>query len=644
MLVRLLLYCLLTTMVFAQKPVLYDLSFENRRHYEARIGVTFQDVAVDTLEVRISRTSPGRYALHEFAKNVYEVTAADSRGRLLPINRPDLHQWNISGHDGTVRVEYTLYGDRADGTYSAINSAHAHLNAPATLMWARSQKDRPAEVRIHKPADNWEIVTQLKMLSPTRFYAPDNAYLLDSPIKMADLRIRQWAVGPPEQPQQIRLALHYDGTDEEVEIYTEMAKAVVAEQIAVYGEVPKFDYGEYTFIADYLPHVDGDGMEHRNSTIISSKGSLKGEGALSRLGTLSHEFFHAWNVERIRPQSLEPFDFEAANMSQELWFAEGFTSYYDDLIIHRAGLTSLDKYAEGLTSRLNTVLNSPGRNIFSAAEMSSQAPFVDAARSVDHHNRSNTFISYYTYGSALALGLDLELRTRFRNIDLDDYMQLMWQKFGRLEIPYTLTDLEITLAELTKDAAYAKAFFANHITGREPIPYQELLAKAGLLVTPRNPGKAFAGRLRWNVVDDGIQIRSATHRGSPVYEAGLDRGDKILSLADETIRTVAEFDSLIEQQEIGASIAVRYLSRGDTVDAVLELIADPVLEVVPYEHKEMTVTPEMLALRKAWLGRKATDHKLFLGRRCDECQREFPAEYEYCRYNGERLEWHLKSN
>ncbi len=144
-------------------------------------------------------------------------------------------------------------------------------------------------------------------------------------------------------------------------------------------------------------------MEHRNSTIVTSTRSLA-DGADRNIGTVSHEFFHCWNVERIRPQSLEPFNFEDANMSGELWFAEGFTSYYDDLTLTRAGLIAQEDYIKGLTGTFNYVWNSPGRQFFNPIEMSYQAPFVDAARSVDDINRDNTFISYYSYGSMLGLG------------------------------------------------------------------------------------------------------------------------------------------------------------------------------------------------------------------------------------------------
>src|SRR5690606_937025 len=175
---------------------------------------------------------------------------------------------------------------------------------------------------------------------------------------------------------------------------------------------------------------------------------------------ISHEFFHIWNVERIRPASLEPFDFEEANMSGELWFAEGFTSYYTPLTLARAGIISQEDYISSLAGALNYVINSPGRDFFNPIEMSYQAPFVDAARSVDPVNRDNTFVSYYTYGSVLGLALDLSLRMEGKT--LDDFYKLMWKKYGKTEIPYSNRDIKATLAEYA-GAAFAEEFFNNYI-------------------------------------------------------------------------------------------------------------------------------------------------------------------------------------
>lgn len=303
----------------AQYPIAYTVSFKNAVHHEAEITAIFSGIKSDVLETRMSRTSPGRYALHEFAKNVYNVRAVDGNGKHLPITQPDPHQWNITGHNGTVKITYTLFADVADGTYPGIDKSHAHLLMPAVFMWARGMDDKPIKITFEIPDDSkWKIVTQLfPTTSSNIFTAPNLQYFMDSPTELSNFTLRDWKVASADTSYTIRLAVHHDGSEEQVDIYGDMVKAIVEEEKAVFGELPAYDGGSYTFIADYLPYVAGDGMEHRNSTSIVGTSSLK-TSAASLLNTVAHEFFHCWNIERIRPQSLEPFNFETANMSGEL--------------------------------------------------------------------------------------------------------------------------------------------------------------------------------------------------------------------------------------------------------------------------------------------------------------------------------------
>src|SRR5690554_1984558 len=445
--VRISVYLMAFIIIFAealnaQTANEYTISFENRNQNEAYITATFSNLNPSTLEVRMSRSSPGRYALHEFAKNVYSVEAFNSKGEKLPINRPNLHQWDVSGHDGTVVFKYTLFGNHGDGTYVQIDDTHAHLNAPGTFVIARDYDHRPVKVTFDIPNNsNWKVATQLKHLEGSTYFAPDTYYLLDSPIEIADLHFRERKV----DGQNIRIALHTPATNAEVDEYFEKVMAIVNAQIEVFGELPQLDFGEYTFLLCYVPNASGDGMEHRNSTYVTSSKALNRPLGNTGLSTVSHEFVHTWNVERIRPKSLEPFNFEDANMSGDLWFAEGFTSYYTPLILARAGINTKQEYVESLGRSVSYVLNSPGRDYFNPIEMSYQAPFVDASRAVDANNRVNTFISYYTYGSVLGLGLDLMLREMDKGLSLDGMMQLMWEKFGKTEIPYTVRDIQATL-------------------------------------------------------------------------------------------------------------------------------------------------------------------------------------------------------
>ncbi|MEQ8768008.1 MAG: PDZ domain-containing protein [Planctomycetota bacterium] len=595
------LLVLVPVVLAGEARVRYHIAFPNALQHQAEVTATFSGIPKDQpLEIRMSRTSPGRYALHEFSKNVFSVSIQDGAGKALRYERPDLHQWTVTGHDGTVRMDYTLFGDRADGTYVGIDNTHAHLNIPATFVWARGLEEAPIEVRFEPFRPEWQVATQLQPTDdPYVYRAPSLAYFIDSPTELSDFGLRTFEVPSGEGTQTIRLAVHHDGSEEDLDAFFEMVKPVVLEQIAIFGEPPTYDFGTYTFIACYLPWVDGDGMEHRNSTILTSTRSLDGGGAMGNLGTVSHEYFHQWNVERIRPKTLEPFDLEAANVSGELWFAEGFTSYYTPLAIRRAGLIDDDEYASRISGTVNTVLTSPGRLYYSPVEMSRQAPFVDAARSVDPTNRSNTFISYYTWGAAIGLALDLELRTRFEGLDLDGWFRKLWTEFGKPEIPYTLEMLERSLGEYTRDKEFASGFFADFIRGQQVPEYARLLGAAGFDVMQRRPDERWLGaRLREG--REGMTLTSDPSAGSPLYRAGLGSGDRILRLGNEEIEDEEALEEMLEELDFGEKIHVHYFKRGEYREADLEIVPDPSVRVEARPVEELT--PEQASLRARWLG------------------------------------------
>lgn len=588
--------------------VTYDVRFPNAVHNEAEITLTVDNILQGPVTVSMSRTSPGRYALHEFAKNVYDVTAVDGKGDTLEVERPDLHNWEVQGHDGTIKFSYTLYGRHADGTYSGINEEHAHLNMPATFTWVRSLPNTPITVNFHPPEDaSWKVATQLQETDdPYSFAAPDYYYFLDSPTELSNFTMTEWEAPADTTGQSIRMAVHHNGSKQQVDRYTDMARKVVAEQIALYGEPADFDFDTYTFIIDYLPYVYGDGMEHRNSTILTSQRSLEGDNALQNLYTLSHEFFHSWNVERIRPETLEPFNFMEANVSGSLWFAEGFTSYYDDLIIRRTGLISNEKYASDWAGTLNYVLKSPGNQYYSPIEMSMQAPFVDAATSVDAQNRSNTFISYYSWGAVLGLGLDLSLRSAFEEVTLDDYMRAVWDKYGKTEISYSISDLQQTLAEVTDSTEFAETFFNRHIRNGRHVDLKPLLEQAGFVLQKAHSGEAVIsfGSARIDYEEGEATISTNTRVGSPLYKAGLDVGDTIRTLNGQAISNARDMQQIVASHEPGDELDITYTSLGDDYEGTVMLAENPELEVLTYEQAGKTLTDEVEAFRQDWLGSK----------------------------------------
>lgn len=586
---------------------LIEIRFPNAVHREAEVSLHFQEVPAGPLEVRMARSSPGRYAAHDFAKNVYGVRATDAQGRALEVERVRPNVWSVRGHRGDVRFSYTLFADRADGTYAGIDRTRAHLNIPATFAYAPALAARSSYVTFVLPDTAWRIATQLEPTDdPRTFRAPHLQYLMDSPTHLGALDIREWTVGPADRRQTIRLAVNHRGTPAQVTEFTELTKRVVNEMAAVFGEFPRFDFGTYTFIACYRPNCAGDGMEHRNSTSLTSPSSIA-QNTMGLLGTVSHEFFHAWNVERIRPASLEPFDFSDANMSAELWVAEGFTNYYGPLVIARAGILDTRGYAQRISGAVNTLTNHPGRRFFGAVGMSQQAPFVDAATSIDPNNRSNMFISYYTYGEALGIALDLSLRARTPAATLDDVMRLLWRRFGPQTDAYapvrgyTVADVQAAVAEVAGDTAFARDFFARFVVGSELPDYAPLLARAGLLLRPAAPGAAWMGDTRLSALDGEVVVAGPTTFGSPMYAVGLAAGDELLTLDGRTIDTAEDVAAALRARRPGDVVRVTWWSRDGEHQAEMTLLADPRVEIVPFEDAGRTPTAAQAAFRASWL-------------------------------------------
>jgi predicted metalloprotease with PDZ domain len=582
---------LISAVSFAQTNT-YEISFDNAVHHEANIKATFPNVKSHELVVSMSRSSPGRYAIHEFAKNVYAFKATDSEGNKLEVTRKDPYSWNITGHDGTVNVEYTLFGNRADGTYSQIDNTHAHLNMPATFMYAEELQHRPIEITFKSPeGSNWKVATQLKPVEGNTYMAPDMYYFMDSPTELSDFSLREFKL----DGKNIRFVLHHNGTDAELDEYFDQVKRIVEQEKQVFGELPNYDYGEYTFIACYLPNVSGDGMEHRNSTILTDTEGLADGGMKGNIGTVSHEFFHSWNVERIRPYDLEAFDFSEANMSGSLWFAEGFTSYYTNLILHRANILTAEEYIKSLNGTFNYVWNSPAHQFFNPIEMSYQAPFVDAATSVDPVNRENTFISYYSYGSVLGLALDLNLRSK--GLNLDDFMKQIWNTYGKTEVSYTIEDLHESLAKYA-GAAVADEFFGNYIYKSEMPKYADLFKTVGLKLTQDVDKGYFGASLKAN--DSLVQITSNPKIDSPAYNAKLNSGDQITTVNGNPISSMEDWEKIIKESKPETVLNIIYMRDKKEAKTKVTLSKDPTYMISIDENADK----KAVTARQNWLAGK----------------------------------------
>ncbi len=590
--------------------IAYEISFPNIVHHEAEAKAVFTAVPPGVLHTRMARSSTGRYALHEFAKNVYSFKAVDSKGHELRVTRPDPYGWDVSGHDGTVVVTYTVFADRADGTYPGFDAVQAHIQPPATFVYARGLEHRPVSVTIHRPNAGWTIATQLVPTSdPEKFTGPSMQYLFDSPTHVGPIQWREWTETSGGHTLKFRAAVDDPAPPATIDEYADGAKKIVQEAAAVFGEFPAYDFGTYTFVACYRPSCNGDGMEHRNSTSVTGNASM-GTSALRELSTVAHEFFHSWNVKRIRPATLEPFDYDRANMSGELWIAEGFTQYYGPLLEARSGVTQASAFVRSLSGIVNTVTNSPGRRFYGPIGMSQQAPFTDAAVSIDPQNRANIFISYYTYGAGIALAIDLSLRSRGGHT-LDDFMRTMWKNHGKPEIPYTLDDARRALATASGDSAWAWDFWKRYIVGHDLPDYPTLLANAGLAVRKAQPGAPWIGDAiggggggRQGASNPNVAPLTITGQvliGTPLYDAGLERGDHITALNGKPLASDADLRAAIAAHNPGDKVTIAFEGRAGHREASMTVAENPALQVVAFEDAGMTPTDQQLAFRAKWL-------------------------------------------
>ncbi|MFD0766573.1 M61 family metallopeptidase [Mucilaginibacter lutimaris] len=585
----------------------YVVSFPNAAHHEAEITVTVPEIPENgPLRMRMSRSSPGRYATHEFGKNIYNVKAFDLSGKELDIKQVEGDVYEVAQHGTVVKISYTLFGNHTDGTYASIDASHAHLNMPAAFMWAVNKDIVSRQIKFEfNDLDKygWKVATQLKHEGDNVYSAPDLQYMMDSPIELSNVKTNYWeVVNTNGKKQKVGIAVHSDDDQATIDNFAQMVKKLVLEEKAVFGEQPDYDYGTYTFLDDVHPTNFGDGMEHRNSTSIVDGSQKVAGNEKDLLGTYSHEYFHSWNVERIRPKSLEPFNFEHANMSNELWFAEGFTQYYGEMLLVRSGFNTVDDYTRTLGGLVNSVLAPPAPAKYPPTQMSRYAVFTDAGVAVDATNYTNIFTSYYVYGGATALALDLRLRSEFK-ITLDDYMRQVWLTYGKPGKPYTIPNLQEVLGKVT-NPKFAASFFADYIYGVKKNNYEALLANAGFLLQKAAPGKAWLGRIPGKASNGGLLITGSTSSNSPAYKAGLDAGDTILQIDGKDVKDASSINDIIKDKKSGDKVSVSYKNRTGSHEGSIILEESPSVQVTTFEKTGKELTQQQKDFRSSWLSSK----------------------------------------
>lgn len=484
-------------------------------------------VASETLpekvEIVMPVWTPGSYLVREYARHVQDFSASDSAGASLGWSKVNKNTWQI---DATGRKEvvakYKVYSNELTVRTNELNSEHAFFNTTALLMHPKGWISAPSTVKVI-PYGNWKVATGLKKVEgqPNTFRAENFDVLYDSPFEVADFKEITFMVqGKPH-----RYVFCGDGNYNMERIASDTAR-IVEESSKIFGDLP---YDDYTFIVNLR---GGGGLEHLNSTALQwNRFGFTGPRYTAFLNLVAHEFFHLWNVKRIKPDVLGPFDYSNENYTKLLWVAEGITSYYETVLMRRAGLTTDLEVLSTKAAQFQSLQDQPGRFQTSLEEASFDA-WIKYYR--QDENSVNNQISYYDKGEIVGFLLDMEIRRSTNGAkSLDDVMRYLYDEFGKKNRNFTPEDMQ-KACELVAGKSLDE-FFSKYVRGRAEIDYNSILNSFGLELrtsaTTARAGTYLGANFATQYSPQGEQRVNITQvvSGSPAWEQGLNFGDQIVA-------------------------------------------------------------------------------------------------------------------
>ena len=518
------------------------------------ITMVIRDGPPEPLEVRLPVWRPGRYAINDHAGAVQEVRASTPDGTTLPIEKTDKATWRIDPRGAEeVRIAYTVFCNEARLRTRHVDDTHAFLDASATMMYSPALRDEPIRVSIHAP-DHWRIATGLETApdDPRSVLAPNYDILVDSPLEIGEHDLIEFEVdGVPHE-----IVIWGRGDWHQRSLADDFA-AIVRTQADIFGHMP---YTRYVFMIHCQPGFGG-GTEHINSTIMGARPeSFESDDAYEGfLGLVSHEMFHTWNVKHLRPAGIVPYDYQKENYTDLLWFAEGTTSYYDDLTLARCGLIDIDEYLDRLSSQIRSVRSTPGRRVQSLSESSFDAWIKFNRRNEHSHNSS---VNFYSQGALVSILLDLDLRNRTGGkVTLDRVLREMDERFPLEAGGFTSDDLVRTISEMSGHDY--RAFFDRFVDGTDPYPLEEALKLIGLeLVRDGDEDEETRAYLGLSLRDvGGLAEVSRINADGPAFDAGLNVGDRIVAL-DGVALGADDLDDRLDKHQAGDTIVFTLLRHG----------------------------------------------------------------------------------
>lgn len=506
----------------AQESIRYNVSMAraNAHYFDVTMEIP---VSGDTLRLSMPAWTPGHYFIEDFAKNVVEVKAFDANGgRELEIRKTSKSTWTV-GLDGSreVRVEYPVYAFSYTDTASYVDNLHALINGASVYLYAEGMKGNTVRLKL-SPRPEWKVVsTGLEKVGDREFAAPDYDVLVDSPVEVGNQDVRSFETGGAKY----EVSMFGDAPIDRRTFVDDIRK-IVESTTPVFGHVP---YGRYVFLV-YFNDTAGGGLEHLNSTVcfVPRFRLVPKEEYDLMMGIFSHEFFHAWNVKRMKPVGLGPFDYSGEVQTKSLWIAEGITSYYDDIILRRAGIYSVEEYLDAFAYNINLMKPMPGARMQSAEEASFDT-WIKFYK--PNENSPNVSMSYYTQGAVIGWMLDMVIRKASGGgKNLDDVMKRVYNE-AFLKGGRGYTDEEFEAASVELGGREAREIFESRVKGRQDVDYDRYLGYAGLKLSAKEEHAGEKGFLGVRLGTDGgrTTIKNVL-AGSAAEAMGLAVNDEVIGL------------------------------------------------------------------------------------------------------------------
>ncbi|MCJ8291017.1 MAG: M61 family metallopeptidase [Crocinitomicaceae bacterium] len=512
----------ITFLGFGQE-VNYKLKMERPQNHYFQVEMTVNDVDQEEVIVKMPVWSPGSYLVREFSKNLDLVKAVDEKGKSLEVKKISKNAWKITKAKGAdFTVKYEVYAFELTVRTSFLDLTHGFVSGPSVFMYVDGLKSKSGNLEVFPYKTFSKITTALPRAGESvardgsqSFIYADYDQLVDCPLEIGNqIEFDFDAAGVKHH-----VGIYGSGNFSVKDLQKDMARIVEA-ATDVFGQNPNKDY---TFIIHNVTNGQG-GLEHVNSTTLSvNRFTFSGNEYRNFLSLVAHEYFHLWNVKRIRPVELGPFDYDHENYTSLLWVMEGFTSYYDELLLLRAGYYTKDEYLKKLFSSLNYVEGSPGARVQPVAHASFDA-WIKAYR--PNENSRNTTISYYSKGAVIAAILDSKIITKYKGKkSLDDFMQHIYKTyFVEKNRGFSEDEFKQELEDFLKEDL--TEFYAKYINGTEMPDYKTIFAAIGLTVEYiGHPVPSVGISLR----ESGGKVTvSRIRRGSSAEDGGLSVNDEII--------------------------------------------------------------------------------------------------------------------